>query len=228
MQKLSNTQYRETFDRVAGRYDEVSNSYAVNRRVELLVSWAKGDCLEVGAGTGVISRQLKPRHKVIATDISPNMVNAIKQNLGIEAYPCDAESLPFPDASFDTVIASECIYYLNHPERFIQEARRVLRPQGRLLISSANTICRIYEDLRSVLRHLGFRHMYFEDPNRTFFSAKKLSDMLQNGGFQMLQLHKIIVLPFAGADQLNRWLERTPLRHGGVFIVLWAEKIEKK
>ena len=133
-EKPTNKEFARIFDTAASSYDEMSNPYAVGRRKEFFLKYAKGDVLEVGAGSGEISLALKQAgHEVVATDISPNMVAEI-QKKGIEAKVCDSETLPFPDSSFDTIISSEHIYYLDHPEKFIVEAKRVLRLGGRLLI----------------------------------------------------------------------------------------------
>ena len=132
MEKPTNIEFQEIFDTQVFGLEEGSNSYSVSRRREILTVWARGSCLEVGAGTGAISRGLMRNHRVVATDISKNMVAHIQEKLGIEVHQADAEQLPFPDDSFDTVVASEMIYYLDYPERFITEANRVLRPRGRL------------------------------------------------------------------------------------------------
>ena len=47
----------------------------------------------------------------------------------------DACALPFPDASFDTLLAVECIFHFPTRVAFFEEARRVLRPGGRLVVS---------------------------------------------------------------------------------------------
>ena len=50
----------------------------------------------------------------------------------------DAQDMPFEDNSFDVVILFEAIYYLPSAELFIDECKRVLRPGGKVLITSAN------------------------------------------------------------------------------------------
>jgi len=82
--KPKNAEIRDIFDTVASRYDSVTNSYALSRRIEFILRYAKGDCLEVGTGAGEIARALASKHKITATDISPNMVSEARKK-GIEA-----------------------------------------------------------------------------------------------------------------------------------------------
>ncbi len=223
--KPSNSEISFIFNSAASRYDSVTSSYAIRRRVEFFVAGANSKCLEVGAGTGVLSKTLLEReYDVTATDISPGMVEEMKKK-GINAVVCDAEQLPFPDASFDTVLASEMIYYLDHPEKFLQEAKRVLKPGGVLLLSSANNrVARFYDWLRAILRPFGFGGTYFDDPVHTFFSENELAHFVEQAGFSAIRTKKILIAPVAFLDSINRILERTPLRHAGAFILLSARK----
>ncbi|TSC79451.1 MAG: UbiE/COQ5 methyltransferase [Parcubacteria group bacterium Gr01-1014_29] len=193
--------------------------------MEFFVARAEGKCLEVGAGTGSISKALVERgHEVLATDISLKMVEEMKKK-GVNAIMCDAEKLPFPDATFDTVLASEVLYYLDHPELFLSEARRVLKPGGVLLLSSANArVARFYDWLRAVLRPFGFSGTYFDDPVHTFFLERELRQLVENAGFGAIQTRKIIVLPLSFLDSINKILECTPFRHAGAFVMLSARK----
>lgn len=225
--KPSNVEIKTLFDAVAPRYDAITHSYALRRRIKFFVNHVKGDCLEVGAGTGEISKAfIAHGHDIVATDISPQMITQIRNKLGIEAVVCDAESLPFPDESFDTVIGAEMIYYLDHPERFLAEAHRVLRPGGRLLLSSANAgVARFYDWLRAFLRTLGFgRGTYFNDPVRQFPSQKELTRLLQSAGFIIHEIKKAIILPIGALDWFNRILEKTPFNYFSAFIFIHAEK----
>jgi ubiquinone/menaquinone biosynthesis C-methylase UbiE len=96
------------------------------------------DALEIGAGTGYFSLNLV-RAGVIGrgtcTDISPGMLATLRANaerLGIEvdAVRCDAEALPFQDASFDLVFGHAVLHHLPNLDRAFSEFRRVLRPGG--------------------------------------------------------------------------------------------------
>jgi len=127
---------------------------------------------------------------VVATDISPKMVREIKKQ-GIESKACDAEKLPFADNFFDSVVAAEVIYYLDHPESFFRESYRVLKPGGRLLISTANNTVKIYDRLRAYLRIFGIKGMYFDDKVREFMTHRRLQKLLQDRNFYKIRILRL-------------------------------------
>ena len=101
--------------------------------------------LDIGTGTGIIPFSICPKVKyVVATDISPEMIKIAKQKQvcsvfgNIEFQVQDAYNLPFPDKSFDLVIAANLLHLLFEPEKPISEAKRVLKDNG---IFIAPTLC---------------------------------------------------------------------------------------
>ncbi|TMK97324.1 MAG: class I SAM-dependent methyltransferase, partial [Actinobacteria bacterium] len=69
------------------------------------------------------------------TDISPGMLDALRANadrlgIDVDAIACDAEMLPFEDASFDLVFGHAVLHHLPNLERAFAEFRRVLKPGG--------------------------------------------------------------------------------------------------
>ena len=94
--------------------------------------------LEVGAGTGYFSLNLLRAGAVreaTCTDISPGMVRALNANahrlgLTVSTARADAESLPFPEASFDLVLGHAVLHHLPDLQRAFGEFHRVLRPGG--------------------------------------------------------------------------------------------------
>jgi ubiquinone/menaquinone biosynthesis C-methylase UbiE len=90
--------------------------------------------LEVGCGEGRVSRDLVARgHRVTALDASPTLLRA-----AAEADPASryvegaAEALPFPDGSFDLVVAYNSLMDVADMPAAVREAARVLAPAGRL------------------------------------------------------------------------------------------------
>lgn len=99
------------------------------------------EVLEVACGSGIgLAYLASQATRVVGGDCDPELVQIAKQNLtrGTEVEVLDAAALPMKDASFDVVALLEAIYYLPSVETFFREARRVLRPGGKLLLCSAN------------------------------------------------------------------------------------------
>jgi SAM-dependent methyltransferase len=99
--------------------------------------------LEIGAGTGYFSLNMLQAGVVsdaVCTDISPGMLEALRDNarrleLEVETVACDAEELPFEDASFDLVFGHAVLHHLPDLDRAFGEFQRVLRPGGRLFFA---------------------------------------------------------------------------------------------
>jgi SAM-dependent methyltransferase len=97
-----------------------------------------GDALEIGSGTGYFSLnllQLGAIERLVATDISPEMLatltsTAERLGLAAETKVTDAETLPFPDQSFDLVFGHAVLHHLPDLDGALSEFHRVLRPGG--------------------------------------------------------------------------------------------------
>ena len=111
---------------------------------ELDLSAAR-DVLALGAGTGLEVRELVRRPAfsgtIVAFEISDRLVEigrrkAEAEDVGdrISWKIGDAQSLDFPDRSFDLVTAHTLLSHVDEPARVLEEARRVLRPGGTLVI----------------------------------------------------------------------------------------------
>jgi SAM-dependent methyltransferase len=112
------------------------------------VAWPDdGDVLEVGCGPGLLWASiapLLPTLRLTLTDLSEGMIeaarNAVAQIDSLELVAteaCDAQDLPFPDATFDVVVANHMLYHVPDPTRAVAEFARVLRPDG-VLVAATN------------------------------------------------------------------------------------------
>ena len=130
-------------------FDERCISYARDRFAAIagVEGWPYGKALEIGAGTGFFSlnlRQAGVLSEVSVSDLSPGMVEAARENarrLGFEVQGRvgDAEHLPYDDDSFDVVVGHAVIHHVPDVELALRECLRVLRPGGRLVIAGEPT-----------------------------------------------------------------------------------------
>ena len=95
--------------------------------------------LDAGCGSGPLSAELRDRGAVVTgIDMSAGMLELARQRLGddVRLQRADLESpLPFDDSSFDDVVSSLVLHYLQDWTAPLAEFRRVLRSGGRLILS---------------------------------------------------------------------------------------------
>jgi SAM-dependent methyltransferase len=129
-------------------------------RSELFRGWIGRDkrVLDLGCRAGALTRAYVEGNEVVGVDVDREALEQAAA-LGIETVWASAdEPLPFPDESFDVVVAGELLEHLRFPDRTLAEARRVLRPGGLVIGSVPNTY-----RLKSRLRFLVGRPPEFAD-----------------------------------------------------------------
>ncbi len=89
-----------------------------------------GTWLEAGVGTGRFAQELGIEYGL---DPSAQMLQMAAAR-GIVTQLAQAEAMPYPDASFDGVMMTFALCFMQKPTLALQESRRILRPQGTLLL----------------------------------------------------------------------------------------------
>jgi SAM-dependent methyltransferase len=102
-----------------------------------LPDWREKEILDVGCGTGAILKRLGNPQRNIGIDLAPEAVAFCRERGLDNVRQGDICALPFADASFDAVICSSVLYHqwVGDVAGSIREMRRVLRPNGVLLIN---------------------------------------------------------------------------------------------
>lgn len=102
-----------------------------------------GDVLDIGSGDGVLTELIAQHARsVTCVDISTTVVAAARKRLSgfrnVTVEQADMHALPFAAASFDHVFAMHALPYSTRPHVVLEQAARVLRSGGRLVIATLN------------------------------------------------------------------------------------------
>jgi ubiquinone/menaquinone biosynthesis C-methylase UbiE/DNA-binding transcriptional ArsR family regulator len=174
---------RSFFDSVAGRLgkDYVPGKSWKGVAEALLRLMPPMVIADLGAGEGAFALLLAQRAtKVIAVDTSAKMIEVGREQAlrngvkNIEYRLGDMEELPVEDAAVDLVFFSQSLHHALRPQRAVQEAWRILRPAGRIVIL----------DLAQH-RFEEAREMYADE--WLGFGEAELEAMLEKSGFQNVQ-----------------------------------------
>lgn len=115
------------------------------KRYEFARPYAEGkDVLDAGCGVGYGTAYLAERaRRAVGVDLSGEAIDYARRRYGahnVRYEIGDLLELPFADGSFDVVCSFETIEHLDEPERFVAEARRVLRSNGVLIASTPQVL----------------------------------------------------------------------------------------
>ena len=144
---------QQYFAGIADSWDEERSLHAAESDVEAAILGAVADIayrslLDLGTGTGRMLQLLAgpnrpnpaPLDRVVGLDSSHSMLAVARANLersglgGFELRQGDVYSPPFERDQFDLIVIHQVLHFLDHPARAVQEASRLLKPGGRLLI----------------------------------------------------------------------------------------------
>jgi ubiquinone/menaquinone biosynthesis C-methylase UbiE len=177
---------REEYDRLATSYDGRWRRYvdATTQRTLRHVPLRPGArLLDLGCGTGALLRAVvsrEPEVVVVGVDVSAGMLAVAHRRLAGAATLVrgDVTDLPFTDSAFDIVVSASSLHYWRRPDRALAEAARVLKSDGRLIVTDW---CRDFLGCRmfgAVWRLVNRAHYRMYDTGQC-------AALLNSGGFQV-------------------------------------------
>ena len=162
--------------------------YWIRKRLSLIREFlgASKRMLDIGSGSNYLAATLPG---LVAVDIEPQKVRFLSR-LGVQAQVADAERLPFSNGSFDRVIMSQLLPYVEHVDTAIKEASRVLAPGGRAIVcvpDSQRFAWGIFGALYQMLPNVRASETKMATP----FTRASLVDTFAAHGFRGLEYHYI-------------------------------------
>ncbi|HEY8360396.1 MAG TPA: methyltransferase domain-containing protein [Ramlibacter sp.] len=178
-----------------------------------------GSILDVACGMGASTRRLLehyPADQVWAINISEKQIESTRRNApGVNAQVMNAVQLQFPDGSFDAIECIEAAFHFETRRRFLEEALRVLRPGGQLVMSdmlftSAERLAQYpvfpskanhlgsVEEYRALLEEVGFRDCVVRDASdriwrpHFLYVVNRIHEDFADGKLGLVQMTEIL------------------------------------
>jgi len=198
---------RDIFTRIAGRYDLMNRIMSGGqdiqwrRRMLRKIDLHPTDrVLDLGAGTGDLSCEIRKRHPgidITAADFTLGMMLTSRDWSGINRTNADALRLPFADHTFDVVVSGFLVRNVVNVDQTLSEQARVLKPGGKigildmtrprknLLTPSINFFLnRFVPFIGTLIAGQKDAYTYLPKSTQNFLRAEELAAKMEQAGFQ--------------------------------------------
>jgi methionine biosynthesis protein MetW len=152
--------------------------------------------LDVGCGRGLLLPfLLRKKCEVVGIDfLAPRSVDqgfSTYHQLNIEEKP----HIPYPDNSFDVIILADFIEHIRNTDALLNEVRRTLKPEGRVIISSGNIALWLYRILLLFGSFPYTRKGILDETHVHLYTLYNLCQLMRRAGFKIIR-KKATPIPF--------------------------------
>ncbi|MGH2416452.1 MAG: class I SAM-dependent methyltransferase [Microcystaceae cyanobacterium] len=184
-------------------FTEVNTAFA-QRAIELVPPLTNIKVLDVGTGTAripILIGQQRPEWQIIAIDLAKSMLEIGQKNVQeadlqkqIHLDVIDAKQMPYGDRQFDLVISNSLIHHLPNPLPFLQEVKRVLKPNGAILIR--DLLRPLSQDLmHQIVAAIGSEYsehqkQLFRDSLQAAFTLEEIKQLVKTAGLEGINIYQ--------------------------------------
>uniref|UniRef100_I2Q7L8 Methyltransferase family protein n=1 Tax=Desulfovibrio sp. U5L TaxID=596152 RepID=I2Q7L8_9BACT len=129
--------------------------------------------LEVGCSAGQFLNLARDLFECQGLELNERCAAYVRERFGLPVHTRELTGLGLAAESFDAVVAFQVLEHLPDPAVFLREARRLLRPGGRIFIEVPN----LHDALRVLWRIPAYRKFYFHEAHTFYFSRASLEKL---------------------------------------------------
>jgi ubiquinone/menaquinone biosynthesis C-methylase UbiE len=179
---------RQQYNQLAAIYDRRWNRY-ITDTLQFLKTWLncspQETILDIACGTGEFAKIIVTEHptqKIVGVDISEEMLGVARNKL--QGFPsvsfqiASASVLPFADQSFDVIVSANAFHYFDNPIVALTEMKRVLKPEGRVIILDWCKDFLFCKTLDVFLR-------FFDPAHQRCYTEQQFHHFLTSAGFEI-------------------------------------------
>jgi len=209
-------------DEIRARYEALGHRGGLGMEFIYKVLSLAGDLkgsrvLDVGCGGGALLTEIAARQndcELYGVDFSVSRLGKASRLLDVDAVLLEAnvqETIPFPDDFFDRIFCTETLEHLKYPDRCLYEIIRLLKPEGRIILTLPNATGFAPFHLLAPLvpgRWLKGKFLPYEHPSNTdqpidtCYEYREILDLIQTAG---------LTIEIAEGYRYFRYLQMLPL-----------------
>lgn len=197
---------RDAFSRIAERYVSTNHVLSLGidvlwrkRVAQLVEGWQPKSVLDVATGSGDLAmaiREVLPKEsRIVGSDFCEPMLNEARKRFDGEWLVADAMDMPFADAEFDALTVAFGLRNMADWPKALQEMRRVLGPEGHLLILDFSQpggtfgkgydfyLTKVLPKIAGALTGHADAYEYLGGSIQKFPSGKDMLDLVEANGF---------------------------------------------
>ena len=168
---------------LAKQYDKKLNLYCQNRFLRIIKKYTKGKILDVGCGTGYAQRRVGKN--TIGLDLTYELLELNKNS-----RVCgDALNIPFKTNSFDLVYSINIIEHVKHPQKLINECKRVLKKNCILILITPNGGMEFALDIAEKL------NLKLPEGEHKFLLFNELHRLVKKSNMKIIFAKKFVLFP---------------------------------